>query len=61
MLLRRIILPPDHEAALSSDAFYLAKQLSDLNHSAIVGFRDVFFTDAFADNCKFTSNNYILL
>ncbi|CAH8575822.1 unnamed protein product [Schistosoma bovis] len=59
MLLRRIILPPDHEAALSSDAFYLAKQLSDLNHSAIVGFRDVFFTDAFADNSVILVYEYI--
>ncbi|CAH8588546.1 unnamed protein product [Schistosoma rodhaini] len=59
MLLRRIILPHDHEAALAPDAFYLAKQLSDLNHSAIVGFRDVFFTDAFADNSVILVYEYI--
>ncbi|OON14411.1 hypothetical protein X801_09795 [Opisthorchis viverrini] len=51
MLLRRVILPVDHEAALSPDAYLLAKQLSELDHPAVVGFRDVFFTNAFNDNC----------
>ncbi|TGZ57492.1 hypothetical protein CRM22_009925 [Opisthorchis felineus] len=50
MLLRRVILPVDHEAALSPDAYLLAKQLSELDHPAVVGFRDVFFTNAFNDN-----------
>ncbi|CAH8527731.1 unnamed protein product [Dicrocoelium dendriticum] len=50
MLLRRVVLPTDHEAALSSDAYLLAKQLSESDHSALVGFRDIFFTNAFNDN-----------
>ncbi|KAH8871202.1 PAN2-PAN3 deadenylation complex subunit PAN3 [Schistosoma japonicum] len=59
MLLRRMILPPEHEAALAPDAYYLAKQLSELNNSTIVGFRDVFFTDAFADNSVILVYEYI--
>nr|CAH8853678.1 unnamed protein product [Trichobilharzia regenti] len=50
VLLRRIVLPPEHGTTLAPDAYYLAKHLSELNHSSIVGFRDVFFTDAFSDN-----------
>ncbi|VDP71319.1 unnamed protein product [Echinostoma caproni] len=50
MLLRRVVLPETQEAALSPDAYYLAKQLADLDHPGIVGFRDIFFTNAFDDN-----------
>ncbi|CAH8574987.1 unnamed protein product [Heterobilharzia americana] len=59
MLLRRVVLPPEHEAALAPDAYYLAKQLSELDHPSIVGFRDVFFTDAFADNSVVLVYEYI--
>ncbi|CAH8519595.1 unnamed protein product [Schistosoma turkestanicum] len=59
MLLKRVILPPDHEAVLAPDAYYLAKQLSELNHPTIVGFRDVFFTDAFSDNSVILVYDYI--
>ncbi|KAA3676450.1 PAB-dependent poly(A)-specific ribonuclease subunit 3 [Paragonimus westermani] len=50
MLLRRVLLPVEHEAALSPDGYLLAKHLSELDHPAVVGFRDVFFTNAFNDN-----------
>lgn len=50
MLLRRVILPSDHNPSLVPDAYYLAKHLSELDHVAVVGFRDIFFTNAFGDN-----------
>lgn len=58
MLLRRVVLPGTQEAALSPDAYYLAKQLADLDHPTIVGFRDIFFTNAFDDNCKYQNYPY---
>ncbi|VDQ05437.1 unnamed protein product [Trichobilharzia regenti] len=59
VLLRRIVLPPEHGTTLAPDAYYLAKHLSELNHSSIVGFRDVFFTDAFSDNSVIMVYEYI--
>ncbi|CAL8074291.1 unnamed protein product [Calicophoron daubneyi] len=58
VLLRRVVLPPDREAALSPDAYYLAKQLSELDHPAVIGFRDVFFTNAFDDNSAIVVYEY---
>ncbi|TPP62011.1 PAB-dependent poly(A)-specific ribonuclease subunit 3 [Fasciola gigantica] len=59
MLLRRVVLPTTQEAALSPDAYYLAKQLADLDHPTIVGFRDIFFTNAFDDNSAVVVYEYI--
>lgn len=59
MLLRRVVLPGTQEAALSPDAYYLAKQLADLDHPTIVGFRDIFFTNAFDDNSAVVVYEYI--
>ncbi len=51
VLLRRLILPSD-DAGLSNDAFFVAKTLCDLEHPAIVRFRDLFPTTEFGDNCE---------
>lgn len=53
MLLRRIVLPADAcDPVLSAEQMRTAKQLSEMDHAAVVGLRDVFFTDAFNDLCK---------
>ncbi|BHF61157.1 PAB-dependent poly(A)-specific ribonuclease subunit 3 [Sparganum proliferum] len=49
VLLRRVVLPKS-APPLPNEAYYLAKQLCDLEHPSVVHLRDVFPTNDFSDN-----------